>query len=263
MGKDSAPWPKGLPPEAPGSGRQTSAPAPEESEPDLAGDEDVVPESSGPEPDDNPETAPQLDASQANQLALRMEALLFVSPKPLSARRIAELLDLTSVIPIRRAAEQLREYYKGRAFELREVAGGYQVMTRPEFEADVLRLARAKRAQKLTQGALETLAVIAYKQPITRSELDAIRGAGSDHHIRTLGERGLIRVTGRQKTAGVIGMGAALYGTTTAFLDEFGLGSLAELPGDDALDPRKPDYEPEAEPERDDEEPIFGGDEEE
>jgi len=245
MGKESAPWPMGRPPEAPGSARQESAPEPEQAEPDLAGEADVLPEPAGPGPDDNPDTAPKLNNQEASQLALRMESMLFVSPKPLTARRLAELLDLTSVVPIRKAAEALRESYAGRAFELRETAGGYQLMTRPDFEADVLRLAKAKRAQKLTQGALETLAVIAYKQPITRAELDAIRGAGSDHHLRTLGERGLIRVTGRHKAAGTIGMGAALYGTTTAFLDEFGLGSLAELPGDDALDPRAKDEPPE------------------
>lgn len=198
-------------------------------EPDLAPEVDT--EADIPvDIDDNPETAPKLTDDDIVRLAARMEALLFVSAKPLNPRRMAELLGLTSVIPIRKAATLLRTAFETRAFELRETAGGYQLMTRPEFESDVIKLSRVRRAQKLSQGALETLAVVAYKQPITRNELDNIRGSASDHHLRTLGERGLIRIVGRQRAEGTIGGGAALYGTTTAFLDEFGLGSTGELP---------------------------------
>lgn len=214
---------------APTTGGKSNRPAIAESEPDLAPEGDTDAEVH-PDIDDNPATAPALSDADVGELAARVEALLFVSPRPLNVRRIAELLGFSSVIPIRRAAAILREAYAARAFELRETAGGYQLMTRPEFEADVVKLSRVRRAQKLSQGALETLAVVAYKQPITRAELDAIRGAASDHHLRTLGERGLVRVTGRQRAEGTFGGGAALYGTTTAFLDEFGLGSTGELP---------------------------------
>jgi len=200
-----------------------------ENEPDLAPEGDTDADVSD-HIDENPATAPTLSDSDIGQFASRMEALLFVSPRPIAARRIAELLDLTSVIPIRKAAAVLRSAYESRAFELRETAGGYQLMTRPEFEADVTKLSRVRRAQKLSQGALETLSVVAYKQPITRAELDAIRGSASDHHLRTLGERGLVRITGRQRAEGTSGGGAALYGTTTAFLDDFGLGGIGELP---------------------------------
>ncbi len=127
---------------------------------------------------------PMTDA-EVTALSLRVEALLFVSAKPLAPRRIADLLGIASVIPIRRAAALLATACTGRSYELREHAGGYQLMTRPEFEKDVLLLQRERKAQKLTPGALETLAVVAYKQPIGRTELDSIRGAGSDHHIRS------------------------------------------------------------------------------
>jgi segregation and condensation protein B len=190
---------------------------------------------------DDPATAPAMSDAEIAALSLRVEALLFVSAKPLAARRIAELLGLTSVIPIRRAAEKLAASCESRSFELREHAGGYQFMTRPAHENDVLLLQRQRRAQKLSPGGLETLAVIAYKQPITRTELEAIRGSGSDHHIRALSERGLIRIVDRKREEGTIGgMGAALYGTTTQFLDEFGLGTLSELPTHDDLSRPQP-----------------------
>ncbi|MCK6440002.1 MAG: SMC-Scp complex subunit ScpB [Planctomycetes bacterium] len=181
------------------------------------------------------EEGPELDADEVPALAKRMEALLFVSPRPMSVRRLAELLGLTSVVPVRQAAAYLKPTYDGHAFELRELAGGYQFMTTPEFEAEVLKLQKQKKAQKLTPGALETLAVIAYKQPITRQEIDNIRGVSSDHHIRALAERDLVKVVGR-KTDGTFGGGApALYGTTTQFLNEFGLKSLSELPVTDDM----------------------------
>lgn len=172
--------------------------------------------------------APALPQSELEALAAKIEALLFVSSRPMAARRLGELLGHTSVTPIRQACDWLAAQYVGRAFQLVRLAGGYQLQSRPEFEEVVLKLQRQRKAQKLTPGALETLAIVAYKQPITRNELDAIRGVSSDHHVRTLSERNLIRITGRQPVTQ--GMGAALYGTTVEFLNAFGLRSISQLP---------------------------------
>jgi|GEM_PF-1012708 len=163
-------------------------------------------------------------------LARRMEALLFVSSRPMSAKRLADLLELESIVPIREAAEYLNEQYAERAFDLRLLAGGYQLLTRPALEEEVLKLQKQRKAQKLTPGALETLAIIAYKQPITRNDVDNIRGVQSDHYIRQLAERHLIRIVGRGGDGSFGGSNPALYGTTTTFLDEFGLKALKELP---------------------------------
>ncbi|MCA8940254.1 MAG: SMC-Scp complex subunit ScpB [Planctomycetes bacterium] len=177
------------------------------------------------------ETGTELSAEDAQALSLRMEALLFVSAKPMSARRLSELLETGgSVIPIRQAAALVAERCHGHAYELKEFGGGYQLMTKPEYEEVVLLLQRQRKAQKLTPGALETLSVIAYKQPITRNELDGIRGVSSDHHIRTLSEHDLIKVVGRTESKGFGNAGAALYGTTNGFLNAFGLKTLSELP---------------------------------
>ncbi len=182
------------------------------------------------------EASPQVQDSDQNleSLALRLEALLFVSNKPLSARKLASLLDLDSIVPLRQAAEILARCYDGRAFELCERANGYQLATRKDFETDILKLQREKKAQKLTPGALETLAVIAYKQPVTRLEIEAIRGSQSDHYLRILSDRDLIKITGRKKEK-ASGSGSALYGTTTTFLNSFGIQSLSELPQEEDL----------------------------
>lgn len=230
---------------------------------DLAPSEDTGSEGESFVEDESASPPPTLSTDEIHGLARRIEALLFVSARPLNVRRIAELLGLRSVVPIRQAAQVIRLWNEGRAFELRETAGGYQILTRPEYEADVTKLSRIRRAHKLTQGALETLAVIAYKQPITRAELDSIRGAASDHHLRNLGERGLIRVAGRQRDERTVGAGAAMYGTTTAFLDEFGLSGLGELPkeGDlgvvEALAKSQASETPAV---ADSDRPLFGGD---
>ncbi len=180
--------------------------------------------------EDEPGDAPAVDlpAVLPEEVAPIMEALLFVSSTPLSPDRLRTLMGLDSIVPIRRAADRLvGEYdHRGRAFELVERAGGYVLQTRAEFEKFVIRLRRARQEQRMTHAALVTLSIIAYKQPITRSELDAIRGAGSSHHIRSLVERGLVRVVGRRPTPG----NPSLYGTTSLFLRVFGLKSLRDLP---------------------------------
>ena len=121
---------------------------------------------------------------------------------------------------------QKRYLEQGSAFTLQELAKGYILTTRPEHDGLLGQLVREREAQKLSPATLEALAIIAYKQPIGRGELDNIRGAGSDHLVRNLLDRGLIKVTERDSSKG----NAALYGTTAEFLRAFGLRSISELP---------------------------------
>jgi segregation and condensation protein B len=123
-------------------------------------------------------------------------------------------------------AELGREYEElGRAFEIWEVAGGYQLRTRPEY-ASYLRLLHRERPLRLSRAALETLAVVAYRQPVTRAEVEAVRGVEADAVIRSLLERQLVRVAGHREVPGR----PMLYATTKRFLEVFGLGELDDLP---------------------------------
>lgn len=167
-------------------------------------------------------------------LAAKLEALLFVHSRPVAARRLAELVGIASVIPIKQALDLLARRYDdvGSAFTLQNLAAGYQLTTRPEHDALLNQLVREREAQKLSPATLEALAIIAYKQPIGRNELENIRGAGSDHLVRALMDRGLIKVTERD---GSKPGSPALYGTTAEFLRAFGLRSLSELPSEGDL----------------------------
>lgn len=209
---------------------------------DAMADESSANESAGgpetlaaPQEPNTQSPSPIVELEGIAELARRMEALLFVSSRPMSAKRLADLLELDSIVPIREAADYLNEQYAERAFELRLLAGGYQLLTRAALEPEVLKLQKQRKAQKLTPGALETLAIIAYKQPIPRQDIDNIRGVQSDHYIRQLAERHLIRVVGRGGDGSFGGSNPALYGTTTTFLDEFGLKSLKELPQEEDM----------------------------
>lgn len=163
----------------------------------------------------------------------RVEAIVFSSNRPVSAARIAEVLPAVegrAVTPseIDDAIGRLNAIYAhtGRSFRIERVAGGYRVMTRPEL-ADVLAaFHRAQASSRLSRAAVETLAIIAYQQPVTRARLEAIRGVGCGEVLRSLLERRLIAVTGRAEELGR----PMLYGTTKHFLDTFGLNSIKELP---------------------------------
>lgn len=159
-----------------------------------------------------------------------LEALLFVSSKPLSPEKLKTVLNLESVVPIRQAMEFLRAEYTraGHAFELVQRAGGYVLQTRSHYDEFITRLRNVKREQRMSQGALITLAIVSYRQPITRGEIDAIRGAMSSHYLRALLDRGLIRVVGRKPGPG----NPVMYGTTPLFLEQFGMNSVRELPQD-------------------------------
>ena len=158
----------------------------------------------------------------------RIEALLFVHAKPISARRIADLLGVASVIPVKQSLSALNARYDstGSAVTIQEIAQGYQLTTRPEHDEILNQLVREREAQKLSPSAMEVLAIVAYKQPISRVDIESIRGAGSDHLVRALLDRGVIAVTDRAPKPG----SPALYGTTAEFLRAFGLKSLSELP---------------------------------
>ncbi len=157
-----------------------------------------------------------------------VEALIFASDLPLSIAKIKEILNDLGAREIRKAVKQLNEQYEqcGSALQIVEVAGGFQMVTRPQFAGFVSQLYKSRQGQRLTQKALETLAIIAYKQPITKQEIEHIRGVNVDAVMRTLIERNLVTVVGREKAPG----NPLLYGTTKDFLQYFGLKSLDDLP---------------------------------
>jgi segregation and condensation protein B len=161
------------------------------------------------------------------QLAAQLEALLFVSREPLAQRRLAELVDVEPSA-VRDALQLLLERYGGSAsgIHLVEIAGGWQLLTNPEFADTVAQLAGRKSRERLSPAALETLAIVAYKQPASRAEIERIRGVGVGPILRHLLELDLVRVAGREE-----GLGRALlYATTRSFLDRFGLKSPKDLP---------------------------------
>lgn len=168
-------------------------------------------------------------AMPQDALASKLEALLFVHGKPVGARRLMELVGLTSVIPVKQALELLEKRYDeiGSAFQLQNLARGYQLTTRPEHDELLSQLVRQREAQKLSPATLEALAIIAYKQPLGRQELENIRGAGSDHLVRALLDRNLVKVVERDTSKPG---NPALYGTTAEFLRAFGLRRISELP---------------------------------
>jgi segregation and condensation protein B len=154
-----------------------------------------------------------------------LEALLFVAEEPVSLDKLKEILDAYSRREIAAFLEELRASYEGRGLQLVEVAGGYRLATRPELAPWIRKLQTAKPA-RLSRAALETLAIIAYRQPITRPEIEAIRGVTVDGVLKTLTERDLIRILGRKPEPGR----PLLYGTSRAFLEYFGFKDLSELP---------------------------------
>lgn len=156
-----------------------------------------------------------------------VEAILFASGSPLTAARIAKAA-LVATRRIRRSIGRLRREYAEslRAFDVMEIAGGFKLYSRPEYEEYLLRLEKVKAPEKLSASSLETLAIVAYRQPIIRADIDAIRGVQSGAILRALMERKLVRVVGRSDQPGR----PLMYGTTKRFLDHFGLSSVKDLP---------------------------------
>jgi len=157
----------------------------------------------------------------------RVEALLFASGQALNAGRIARALGVGSDA-VGVALTELLARWQSRdcAFELVEIAGGFRFMTRPDYHQDVAALRGAPGPERLSPAALETLAVVAYRQPITRAAVEAVRGVQAGPVLRLLIEHDLVRIAGRSDEPGH----PLLYGTTRRFLDHFGLASLDKLP---------------------------------
>ncbi len=209
-------------PEAEPEGREASAE--EGTGGEAAGD--------GPRPARRRRKAPPREVSN-EVLATEVAALLFASPDPLSPGRLAELLGRPEPARVRAAIEELARRLEAAGLPVRPrlIAGGWQLLTVPEADEIVARLARERRTERLSAAALETLAVVAYRQPVTKAEIEAIRGVQAGPILRSLVDRGLIHVTGRAEVPGH----PLQYGTTREFLVRFGLSSLEDLPRDGEL----------------------------
>src|SRR6185436_3989675 len=167
------------------------------------------------------------DGGATRPLASRVEALLFASGQALTAGRIAKALGVaTDAVAVALTELVARWQSRDDAFELVEIAGGYRFMTRPEYHEDVAALRGKPGPERLSPAALETLAVVAYRQPITRAAVEAVRGVQAGPVLRLLIEHDLIKIAGRYDEPGH----PLLYGTTRRFLDHFGLPSLDKLP---------------------------------
>ena len=162
-----------------------------------------------------------------DELTKIIEAMLFVSEKPLTRDQIRAVLPEMDAKDIKRSLEKLKEQYRERkgGFLLQEVAGGYQLRSNPEL-APVLKRMVTQKPLKLGKATLETLSIIAYKQPVLKSEIEYIRGVDCGSSIKTLLEYGLVKILGRKQIAGK----PLIYGTTPKFLEIFSLKSLNELP---------------------------------
>lgn len=161
------------------------------------------------------------------ELKAILEALIFASPEPLTPKAIYKLLDAEPKEDVDAAiAELKRDYDRPGGLHLVEVAGGYQIVTRPDLHEWVRRLFNERSTQKLTVQALETLAVIAYRQPVTAAEITDVRGVNTSGVLNTLLERHLIKITGRKQVVGR----PFMYATTKEFLIRFGLNDLSDLP---------------------------------
>jgi segregation and condensation protein B len=173
------------------------------------------------------EPMPQGELARDLPLAM-IEAALLVADEPLTARRLAAVAGLTDGVEARRLIRKLHALYEkdGSAFQVEELAGGFQLLTRPAYHRWLVRLRRTGQELRLTSAARETLAIVAYRQPIMRADIEAIRGVHCGEVLRQLMEKGLVRIAGRDPSLGR----PVLYGTTKKFLQVFGLKSLRDLP---------------------------------
>jgi segregation and condensation protein B len=156
-----------------------------------------------------------------------VEAVILGTPEPISAQKIAEVVPYAKPAKIKKLVDELNAEYiaQGRAFEIIEAAGGYQMRTLPEF-APQLQQIQPQRPLRLSKAALETLAIIAYKQPVTRADVEDVRGVDAGAVLRSLLERKLVKLAGHKEVPGR----PMLYGTTRRFLEVFSLASLEDLP---------------------------------
>ncbi|MGD2094055.1 MAG: SMC-Scp complex subunit ScpB [Phycisphaerales bacterium] len=165
-----------------------------------------------------------------------VEAVLFASDESLSETRLANIVE-TSTKQVRQSIQNLNDKYKANknAFRIEQIAGGYQMLTLSPYNYWLKKLLRARGDNKLSPAALETLAIIAYKQPVMRADIEVIRGVAGGEVIRSLCYKGLVKIVGRAEVLGR----PMLYGTTKKFLEIFGLNTLKDLPKIEEL--KKPD----------------------
>jgi segregation and condensation protein B len=190
---------------------------------------DVEPDTSA-EPDADAESAPEIPCESID-LSTRIEALLLSTDRPITEAKLSALLALPgsgTARQVRQAIDDLNEHYDstGRSFRVERLAGGWQLLTQPQFAPLLERLHTQRQMARLSQAALETLAIVAYRQPILRAEIEAIRGVACGEVLRGLMERRLVKITGRSDELGR----PMLYGTTKEFLKAFGISSLEDLP---------------------------------
>lgn len=195
---------------------------------ELTADDEVVAIDASAPAEDDEEAAERAAPIPDEELDRIVEALLFASGDALTPVKIAQAAGGQSARRVRQAIDRLRAEYAGRlcSFDIMEIAGGYRLYTRPEYQEHVARLEKMKAPEKLSAASLETLAIIAYRQPIIRADIDSIRGVQSGAILKSLMDRKLIRVVGRSEQPGR----PLQYGTTKRFLDHFGLGSIRDLP---------------------------------
>lgn len=167
-------------------------------------------------------------ARDMNQLQGILESLLFVSSEPVSVTRVVAVLEGVTKAEVEQGLQHLGQALEqdGRGIRLAKVAGGYRLVTKQEYASWIRRLDKTKNPAKLSQSALESLAIIAYKQPLVRAEIEEIRGVETSGVLRTLLERKLVRIVGRKEVPGR----PIMYGTTKFFLEHFGLSDLSQLP---------------------------------
>ncbi len=207
------------------------------------------------DPADGPNDEGQADDAQADdgeskvewtpeEAAAIVEAILFTTDEPISPSKIADVGEIPGRKAVKDAIDLLNQRYQahGAAFRIEAIAGGYQMETLPEFNEVLARLLKVRKDSKLSPAAMETLAIIAYRQPILRADVEVIRGVACGEVIRSLMEKHLVKIVGRAEVLGR----PMLYGTTRRFLEVFGLGSLDELPNVEQL--RLPDEPADAKP---------------
>ena len=213
----------------------------------------------GPPPPPNPdppedETGQRHAQDATSDVAGEIEAALMVTDRPLTAAKLSELLGGASVKTIRAAIGQLNEVYQqtGRSFRVEQVAGGWQILTLPGYDRVAAAIRKTRAITRLGPAAMETLAIVAYKQPVLRADVEAIRGVACGEVLRGLMERKLVRIVGRAEELGR----PMLYGTTGRFLELFGLADLKDLPPVDQWQPRAAPLPPEVPPEAPPEVPL-------
>lgn len=174
-----------------------------------------------------PAESPEIEIDEPT-LQRHVEAVLMSVEKAISLGKLAEACGLDTTKPIKDAIEALNAFYEehDRSFTIEQVAGGYQILTLPQYKDTVATLHKTKVDNKLSAAALETLAIIAYKQPILRADVETIRGVSAGEVIRSLMDKHLVKIVGRAEEIGR----PMLYGTTKTFLEVFGLSTLKDLP---------------------------------